>query len=730
MAAIETWLHTDMKSAVQVVQLTGNLFSGDNGGNKICVALTDGNQPASISGTVSAYIIRSDGETVIQTGLMSGNVAYVTLPQSAYAKVGNISIVIKVDSTTVAAITSYVYKSSTDTIVDPGTIIPSVEQLIEAIADAIESVPQDYSDLNRIVSNIAKTDNISYVATDMSSNWEQGSINSSTGASSSSTTRIRSASYMKPEIELYLRVPVGYKAYWYSYTQPSYTYYDGNSGGWQTGDMIIPADGKYYRLLLAYTGDGTIVPSAAANCPLFIYSPTDKTLTLNNKSADAKTIGDLLKNTPVNMRWEQGRITTDDGTSAASSTRIRTANYMKPVNRMVFDVPSGYKAILFWYTNATYTSFVGYTSGGWTTDDLVMDNPTYFYKVCLAKSDDSDITPADAVAFVGHEHITRPYLVSTYDNTDRTDEIVSMLAMFGECELSNGDFYTTGIVMPDNSMITGCGRLSRIVLSANGNAVQMGSGCTLKDIDICGSTSDAIVWGDSEGSKNGVYYYSTPTFGVIENCRIYGFTGSGLLGLETGYGTTTGMNISDCNFFNCFIGINLKKSAEFYRFSNCRVTTCRYAVVNNGGNNIFANCTFASNTDHFVIDNTNSQAPNNAHGCAVGCNFQHSGFDRTTGTSGENGNVITLINTGSGYIFSGCVIGDGHVIITDCYRINFSGCQFMEDIYTAISGGGLVAYCGCEMRSSFEENTTITNNTAVRFDACYGGGGAVIDPTA
>ena len=151
MAIIETWLNQDINKAVKVRYIDGNMFSMDNGGNRINVTVMDGDSPATLSGTVSANVIRSDGSTVAVTGTYSGNTASVVLPQSCYVIPGVISIVVKItDSTTVttiAAVVANVYQSTTDTVVDPGTVIPSIETLIAQINAAVASIPADYSDL-------------------------------------------------------------------------------------------------------------------------------------------------------------------------------------------------------------------------------------------------------------------------------------------------------------------------------------------------------------------------------------------------------------------------------------------------------------------------------------------------------------------------------------------------------------------------------------------------------
>ena len=151
MAQNETWLNHDMMNAVKVQYLDGNVFSMDNAGNLIGVHLTRNGVDYSGGGSVSANVIRADGETVAVSGALSGANATVVLPQAAYAVPGVLSVIIKLtvsgEITTIGAVVANVYQSSTDTIVDPGTIIPSVTALIAAIEAAVASIPADYSSL-------------------------------------------------------------------------------------------------------------------------------------------------------------------------------------------------------------------------------------------------------------------------------------------------------------------------------------------------------------------------------------------------------------------------------------------------------------------------------------------------------------------------------------------------------------------------------------------------------
>ena len=164
MAQIETWYRQDLKQPVQVHHLPGNVFSQDNQGNLLGVEVYDDGVPASLSGTVSANIVRSDGGTVAATGTVSGNKLSVVLPAAAYAVPGIISVVLKLIAggitVSLLAVVAVVYASSTDSPVDPGTIIPSIQDLIDAINDAVASIPQDYSDLQKTSAEVDSTANL------------------------------------------------------------------------------------------------------------------------------------------------------------------------------------------------------------------------------------------------------------------------------------------------------------------------------------------------------------------------------------------------------------------------------------------------------------------------------------------------------------------------------------------------------------------------------------------
>lgn len=154
MAVFEKWFTqdlTDEKDKRQVRHCEDVVFSGDNLSNLVGVYLFEDGEPYSGGGTVSANVILSNGTTVPLTGTISGNAVSVTLTESCFVAPGNIAVFIRLTSGDVKTVVlSAIFgcvASETGTIVDPGTIIPSVSALIDAIDAAIDSLPPDYSDL-------------------------------------------------------------------------------------------------------------------------------------------------------------------------------------------------------------------------------------------------------------------------------------------------------------------------------------------------------------------------------------------------------------------------------------------------------------------------------------------------------------------------------------------------------------------------------------------------------
>ena len=147
----------DLEKGPAIKQLH-QMFMGDKAANRIGAYLFQGDAAVSPGGNCSGTAILNDGSTVALTGTVAGNEVYIDLPPGCYAIPGPIQVYVLWTNgtvmTTVVAGFGTVTRTETGTVIDPGTIIPSVAQLIQEIEDAVDSIPEDYSSLNAEVAGI------------------------------------------------------------------------------------------------------------------------------------------------------------------------------------------------------------------------------------------------------------------------------------------------------------------------------------------------------------------------------------------------------------------------------------------------------------------------------------------------------------------------------------------------------------------------------------------------
>lgn len=319
---------------------------------------------------------------------------------------------------------------------------------------------------------------------------------------------------------------------------------------------------------------------------------------------------------------------------------------------------------------------------------------------------------------------TNDYLASTGDNTDVTSDIATMLSTTGICRLGAGVYYISDLDMPDNTSIIGSGAVTEIHLlgtdATEGFAIKMGSNCAVKDLMILGAENDistngeivnrhGIVW-EGDATENGSSNANIPTRSTIENVYIRRFKGGGITFNDTGYGVSNCVNVINSYIWNCKCGINISYWSEFHRFTGLHVSQCYYGVINNGGNNMFVNCSFSQNNLGMLMDNSNNQSPNNSHGSVVGCVFNHSGTN-------NNGIGIKMLNCGNGFIFSDCQLFFSKVVLEDTDGVVFSNFNCGSDIDISISGGAAVTFSDCMFGNT--PSFTITDNNTVRIHDCY-----------
>lgn len=135
----------DLRCGAQTPQIWPNalMLTGDNLAHTWRVRVFDGGGAVALTGaTVTGYFVRTDGNTVAVQGSVEGSTAIVTLAQACYAFEGDLKGVMRLTlggkTVTLSVLTLMVRKVLTDAIIDPGNVIPSLEDLLAQI-EAMET---------------------------------------------------------------------------------------------------------------------------------------------------------------------------------------------------------------------------------------------------------------------------------------------------------------------------------------------------------------------------------------------------------------------------------------------------------------------------------------------------------------------------------------------------------------------------------------------------------------
>lgn len=125
------------------------MLCGDNQAHTWRVAVREAGADVPLTGcAVTGYFIRADGQTVVVQGSAAGNVASVTLAQACYACEGELRAVLRMSKSgavvTLSALVLRVRREITSAMVDPGDVIPSLDDLLAQVA-ALEALEQSVS---------------------------------------------------------------------------------------------------------------------------------------------------------------------------------------------------------------------------------------------------------------------------------------------------------------------------------------------------------------------------------------------------------------------------------------------------------------------------------------------------------------------------------------------------------------------------------------------------------
>jgi len=330
------------------------------------------------------------------------------------------------------------------------------------------------------------------------------------------------------------------------------------------------------------------------------------------------------------------------------------------------------------------------------------------------------------------------YYMPTGDNTDVSSDIADILANVGVCRLGPGDFYVSGVDMPDDTSLIGSGPDTRIILlgtnSDAGYAIKLGSDCLVQNMTILGNTTD-IEYSNVSSTiteRHGILFsghFSTDqadfkTRSLVNSCWIKNFTGGGITCNDTGYGTSACIGVTDCYIWYCNAGIYVPFFSEFHRFTSVHCHNCYYGAVNNGGNCVFVNCGFSANKIGMLMDNTSGTLRNDSHGTVIGCVFDHA--------NGNNGVGIKIIGMSNGEIFSDCQLFYSDIEIKNSKGLQFNnfnvGGTGVNIKVERGTSGGLILFCNWLFKTDSYSFQIDDGYTECKFNNCWTWDGVAVNP--
>lgn len=271
--------------------------------------------------------------------------------------------------------------------------------------------------------------------------------------------------------------------------------------------------------------------------------------------------------------------------------------------------------------------------------------------------------------------------------------------------IPKGEFLTEGLIIRNNTHIIGT-LDSTIVLnknSINKHCLLIGKGVNaiISNINIKGSNTEEYC--PNRGEYIGIYVEQCERV-LLDNILVEGFDKSGLYCTEIGYNNISeyykNLHVRDCRFEKNSYGITLYRRAEYVQFTNVTSAKNNIGCVNAGGNNMFSNCSFNRNKSGMYVVG-GSDYPNNSHGSAVSCQFNHN-LDES----------LVCNNVDVGYMFVGCQFYDGDIKINNSKGIILNAC---EGGTWSISGNG-EANKNMITSSFFYTKPTIINDGTLIFN--------------
>lgn len=133
---------------IRVEPLNGDIFTDEQGGHKFIVTCYQNGEKVNLTGVISGRFMRPGGSVALTGSAVNGQ-AIITLTSECYQRNGGFLLTVfntvGSDKFVIYACSGNVRRSKSDPLIDGGSIIESVEDLIDDVNTAIAQIPVNYN---------------------------------------------------------------------------------------------------------------------------------------------------------------------------------------------------------------------------------------------------------------------------------------------------------------------------------------------------------------------------------------------------------------------------------------------------------------------------------------------------------------------------------------------------------------------------------------------------------
>lgn len=340
-------VRVDLDHALLRKHVGAILVTGDKLGNRFGAEIFRDGKPVDVTGCgVTAYFMRPGEDAIVLTGTASGSVAYVDLAQACYSKASSFTLTIKISyggsTTALRVIDGYILLTQTDELVDPGEVIPTLDDLLAQI-EAMEAATAEA--LAAADSASLAKGAIEEIDSPVPAEFVTGTITNG-GTVSAITTRIRSANPILITGGMRWYVDEKYRASVAIYNDAAFTnanfvgFVGGSTSAMYHGDITIPAKyiGKYMGIRIAKYGseDSNITGDLATIGDYVKLHDVSKLLSVGNFRQYVKD--DARQFLPIrgasSFRWNFGTSVSAEGEERNDNSRSAMTDMIPVKNRV------------------------------------------------------------------------------------------------------------------------------------------------------------------------------------------------------------------------------------------------------------------------------------------------------------------------------------------------------------------------------------------------------------